>query len=78
MNFKFTLWKSIVSFITFIFVDFFIGNSSTIQCSMQEGGYCPRLVWYNNLFDSGSLIVGLAIGLVVYIVWSLIQKKKRK
>jgi hypothetical protein len=76
MNFKPTLWKSIVSFLTFIIVDFIIGNSAVVQCLNQGGGYCPQPVWYSNLFDSGSLIVGLTIGLVIYIIWSLVQKKK--
>jgi len=80
MNFKFTLWKSVVSFLTIIFVDFLLSSSVNLRlCNMMPGGGpCLQPPWYEEIFYSGFIIVSLIIGLIVYFVWSLIQKGKKR
>jgi len=75
MNFKPTLWKSIVSFLTIIFViiiDFLLIGSVQIECIPYPDASCP------NVFNIKTIIISIIFGLIVYVIWSLIQKGKKR
>ncbi len=68
MNFKLTLLKTIISVIVFIMVDYILANGVTCldaPCSTSKLMLTPILI-----------LVGLIGGIIIYIIWSLIQKKK--
>jgi hypothetical protein len=65
MNFKPTLLKSIISIIIFISLYFY--QAGSIMCDSSNG--CFEAVWINPL---SLAIISL---IVIYIIWSLIQKK---
>jgi hypothetical protein len=71
MNFKPTLWKSIVSIVGGIIVGLFYSSTYDV-CDIN---YCPSA--FQKLFDYPTSFIYLLVGLVaIYIIWSLIQKKK--
>ncbi len=71
MNFKFTKLKIIVAIIPAIIFGIYVYYSSSNSCF---GGPCGS----NWLFDMLllSLIIGIIIFALIYVVWSLIQKKE--
>lgn len=73
MNFRLTLWKGIVSIIIGLVIDYLISSSTT--CLLYPGGgRCPSTIDYMFGFTGiATLIIGT---LVVYIIWSFIQKKQ--
>ncbi|MBU0958896.1 MAG: hypothetical protein KKB31_03015 [Nanoarchaeota archaeon] len=71
MKFKFTLWKTIVSLLVFIFVDVLLAAS--IICLTGDFGSCSH--WTKHLFEPGMFLIALIPGVIVYIGWSLIQKE---
>jgi hypothetical protein len=68
MNFKPTLLKTILSFVGLMLVDW--GMASTFTC-LEES--CP---WYKFLFYGAPIAYGIVAGIIIYLVWSLIQKGK--
>lgn len=74
MNFKPTLWKSIISLVIVLISDFFQANS--IDCVPYPGASCPPTLWKDFVFEPRIVIISLIIGLIVYITWSLLQKRK--
>ena len=80
MNFKPTLWKSIVSILTIIIFDIFL----TIIISIISAGNCVinnytgevfcRQVWSRLWVIIPSLIAGI----IIYIIWSLFEKNKKR
>jgi len=68
MNFKPTLLKSIVSIIIFLIL--YIYQAGGIKCDSPGG--CFKAVWIYPLYLS---IISL---IVIYVIWSLIQKNKKK
>ncbi len=78
MNFKPNMWKIIVSILVIIIVDIFLSSSTQGVCMMEMGGTCAQPFWYEHIFDSGAVLVSLIVGLIVYVIWSLFEKKKRK
>jgi len=77
MNFRFTWLKSVISFISLILVDLFFSNTAKGYCLEMKTITCLQPKLYQHIFDINSIVSGLIIGLVVYIVWSLIQKKRK-
>jgi len=75
MNFKLTLWKSIVSILIIIIINLFLASSGQAVCMLAPGGTCTQPFWYEHIFDSGIIIVSLFAGIIIYIIWSLFQKK---
>ena len=72
MNFKPTLWKSVVSVISFITSDYYLASSEI---------YKPMLVYpskFELMIDSINLSLALIPMLIIYLIWSLFQKKKKK
>jgi hypothetical protein len=76
MNFKFTLLKSIVSLIAIVVADFIQVKSIFPDCITSSGASCPQVFWKEFALEPRIIITSLIVGLIVYIVWSLIQKKK--
>ena len=77
MNFKLTKWKIIISLLGGIIEDILLVKDMTMQCLMVRGanGYCSQPFWYQHMFDSGAIVMSVIIMLLIYIIWSLIQKK---
>lgn len=68
MNLKPTLIKPIVSVVLFFAVNLFL--ASQVICTDS----CPP--WYSFAFDRNIIFIGLVVAIVVYIIWSLFEKKK--
>ena len=75
MNFKPNLLKSIISFISGIITNFLLAGTTRIQCMLIEGGTCTQPTWIEHAFDPVPVAVSLFVIILVYTVWSLIQKK---
>ncbi|MDO8468074.1 MAG: hypothetical protein Q7S56_03975 [Nanoarchaeota archaeon] len=73
MNFKVTLWKTIVSIIVGFLAD--ISLPQLKICKLINGS-CPQVYWYSNIFDLYSIIVWILTTLIIYFIWSLFQKNK--
>lgn len=74
MNFKPTLWKSIVSLAVVVIGDFL--QAKSIDCVLSPGASCPPTLWKDFAFEPRIVITSLILGLCVYVVWSLVQKKR--
>jgi len=72
MNFKPTLWKSIVSVVLIIIVDFILAYFT--MCLVELGYTCP--LWYIFTLELKNIIVSITCGILIYLIWSLIEKKK--
>lgn len=76
MNFKPTILKSIISFISGIIVSFLFKPDITINCIRAP---CPQPTWIQEWFtlisEPLAIIISLITILIVYIIWSLFQKK---
>ena len=70
MNFKLTLWKIIISLIIAIIVDY-ISNIFTGICLPEN---CPSM--FELMTRTGSIIFTIITFIIVYVIWSLVQKKK--
>lgn len=77
MNFKPTLLKSIISIIAVVISDFFQVKSIDVDCVPYPGASCPPVLWKDFAFESRIVIISLIIGLIIYVIWSLFQKKKK-
>ncbi len=66
MNFKPTLWKSIVSIVIGLAV--WIYTEGGVTCG--GGVACP-------IFHESPIIVGILIAVIIYIIWSLFQRGKK-
>jgi hypothetical protein len=77
MNFKPTLWKSIVSFLFGVLVNYLFFTSTKIVCQCIEGTACkcPKITWIDSAFSIGTIIVSLIAMALAYSIWSFIQKK---
>ena len=64
MNFKLTLWKSIVSVLVFIILDLIAGTD--INCDYIGCRWNSIQV----------IVISIIVGLFVYLIWSLFEKKK--
>ncbi|MFA4952647.1 MAG: hypothetical protein WC584_00315 [Candidatus Pacearchaeota archaeon] len=76
MNFKPTLWKSVVStLIGFIakILFIFIYTISSVKGAVEHNSLIYKLGVYDVKFPE---IFIITIALIVYIIWSLFQKKK--
>ena len=75
MNFKPILLKSIISVISGIIIDLMLVANSGIECLPP----CPQLTFIQKLirfaFDPLHIIVSLITIVIVYLIWSLFQKK---
>lgn len=78
MKFKPTLWKSIVSLFAIGISNFVLAKSIQLDCIPEIGTSCPPTLWKDFAFEPNTIIVSLTTGLIVYIVWSLFQKKVKK
>ena len=70
MYFKPTILKTIVSLLVAIIIDYFL-NSNFI-CSV--GDKCPTTLQL--MISTTGIMESLVSFIIVYIIWSLIQKKK--
>jgi hypothetical protein len=75
MNFKPTLWKSILSVLLGILMNYLLAGTTRVICTMIEGGTCPQPTWLEHAFDPVLLGISIITIFLVYVVWSLIQKK---
>ncbi len=75
MNFKPTLLKSLVSFISGVATNYFLAGGVRIQCMVVEGGTCPQPTWIEYAFNPGLIVISIAAIALVYSIWSFIQKK---
>jgi hypothetical protein len=77
MNFKPTLLKTIISIISGIAVNYHLANPG-IQygqiMNMQEP-FPPPTLWIENAFDPLIILLTLITMCLVYVIWSLFQKK---
>lgn len=76
MNFRFTFWKGIISLLAFVSTDFYMANLSLNELECMDLS-CPKLLSEALMFDTSTVIISLVIGLIVYIIWSLFQKKRK-
>ena len=76
MNFKPTLWKTIISLIVGILVDIYISSNTKALCLMIEGRECIQPNWYSNLLNPAALLISLIIIILIYLIWSYFQKRK--
>jgi len=69
MNFKFTLWKSIASIVGGIILGYLseglLMRSPTCELGATS---CPPVTDYSLIFMGGFI-------LLIYLIWSLVQKK---
>ncbi|MFA6452715.1 MAG: hypothetical protein WCW57_04560 [Candidatus Pacearchaeota archaeon] len=76
MNFKFTKLKVIISVLVIILLDLLI--SLILRCVPYNlkipTNSCTSM--YAMIFEPGVLIIGLIGGIVIYLVWSFIQRKQ--
>ena len=76
MNFKPTLWKVIISIITFFIVSIIFAIFVSQGCVGGIGKECSAPIQLSAVF---SLIFQIPFGyvglVIVYVLWSLIQKK---
>ena len=66
MNFKLTLWKTLISIILGIIV--FLYQFGYLKCDSPNG--CPSAI-------QNYLIQSLIIIVIIYILWSFLQKTKK-
>jgi hypothetical protein len=77
MNFKPALWKSIISILVFLGLDFYFANSFLCIGLSEDGtSSCANLLWYSHILDIQILIISLVAGIIVYFIWSLFQRRK--
>lgn len=77
MNFKPDIWKSITSLVSGIVANYYVAVINGPQlCDCNDiTCWCIKSRWVDRAFDSGPLIVSIAIIVIIYLIWSLIQKK---
>jgi hypothetical protein len=75
MNFKPTLWKSIVFILMIILADFFLASFRGGNC--VENMTTGEIICHQIYFLPVVVLPSLIIGVLMYIVWSLFQKRKR-
>jgi len=77
MNFKPTLLKSIFSLLSGVIVNYIFAGTVQVSCLCEKGVLCNCLQpkWIEHSFDSGALLFTIFGILLVYVVWSFIQKK---
>jgi len=71
MNFKPTLWKSVVSLL--VLVVLFISLTPTTVCILDSIGGCRDIGFSPTLKD---IIISLITTFILYIIWSYFEKKK--
>lgn len=71
MNFRPTVFKVIFSVILLIAVDLILSNF--VICSTPTGGSCPWV--YTSLLNPTNLAISVISFVVIYVIWSLIEKK---
>jgi len=82
MNFKPTLWKTIISILSGIITNFIIAGNVIFKvavyciCAIDDVNCtCPQPTWINQAFDPVPVIFSLIAFLLVYLIWSIFQKK---
>lgn len=75
MNFKPTLWKSIISIIGGLPANYYLADMATfIVCDTAED--CSNLpTWIDYSFTPVPLLAAIITMIIIYSVWSLLQKK---
>ncbi|MDO8647625.1 MAG: hypothetical protein Q7R70_04370 [Candidatus Diapherotrites archaeon] len=79
MNFKPSKLKVLFSVIAFFIVDTFLSSRviTKLNCSPNTDSICGYYpVFYAHMADPVPLAAGLAGAIIVYLVWSLAEKKK--
>ncbi len=78
MDFKPTLWKSITSLISGILVNYLLVGNVKVLCDFCIEGRtcnCPQPTWIEYAFNPVPLVISIIVIAIVYVIWSLIQKK---
>lgn len=83
MNFKPTLWKTVVSLISGILANYIFVSYSFLllepmlmcDCIVGEICSCPQPGWMSYAFYTTPIIVSLIVMAIVYLIWSVLQKK---
>ncbi len=82
MNFKPSLFKSIISIIVGLIIDFLLAGTVKVQCNIMPientslpPYSCPQPSWLDFAFDPVPLSISFIIIILTYIIWSLFQKK---
>ena len=75
VNFKPTLWKTIISLVGGFLIDIYLSSIVKIECLLAEGGSCPQSLWYEDIFNPVPLIMFVVTTVLIYLIWSFIQKK---
>ncbi len=69
MNFKPTLWKTIVSLLVLIIIDYILVRNFCFTMTLRRCNLTEML-------NFTSLLISLGVAIVAYVIWSLFQKKK--
>jgi hypothetical protein len=77
MNFRLTLLKGIVSALTAAFVGYFSFGFYAKGGNCFENINTGEIMCTYNWFLPKVIISSLILGIIIYSVWSLVQKKKR-
>ena len=71
MNFKPTLWKTIISAVLGFLVDVLL-SQTYITCM---GEFCPQPTGYSHIFDPAAITFWIVSAIIIYTIWSLFEKK---
>jgi hypothetical protein len=71
MDFKPTILKTIISLLVAIIVNYLL-TTTFLGCM---GDKCPTIL--QKMMATNGIIGGLVFFIIIYLIWSLIQKKKQ-
>jgi xanthine/uracil permease len=81
MNFKPSTLKTSISFLAGIFANYLLAGTVRIVCMSNPaegpGFSCPQPRWLDFAFDPVPIIASIIVVLLVYLIWSFIQKKSK-
>jgi hypothetical protein len=66
MNFKFTLFKTIISILGGIIIFFYLAGG--VKCDSPDG--CIKAIWIYPLYSTIPIVI------FIFILWSIFEKKK--
>jgi len=79
MNFKPTLWKSIVSVIIGFLGNVYLFRVRAVCTEVQiaAGDFnCPQRLWYEHILNPIPILFWIISSILIYIIWSYFEKKK--
>ena len=78
MNFKPNILKCAISLLTGIITDYLLAGSVRVVCMLDANNpsaICPQPNWMEFALDPVPVVISIIVIILVYIIWSLIQKK---